>query len=118
MNEFQKAIALTILPQISEAASNPFLRATNKNHQLGLFTPQPQPPLLSKRPTDSSHHGRRGYYFQLIGCDGRQYGGLYLLAEADEILASFRGHRGEVSAREFGSVAERVIKATATGRAA
>ena len=113
---------MLILPDFSYSSSNKFLRATNKNHQPGIFPTQselqPQPALLSKRPTDSSHHGRRGYWFQLVGCDSRQYGGLYSLAEADAILSAFKGHQGQITAADFGQVAERVIAATAAGRGA
>lgn len=70
-----------------------------------------------KRPTDFLHHARAGYWFQLVGCDGRQYGGLYSLVEAAAILESFKDCQ-VFEARAIGLVAKRAITATAAGRAA
>ena len=73
---------------------------------------------LYLKPQGTSHHGREGYYFQLYcGFNQKQFGGLYSLAESEKILDHFKEQRGQISAREFGLVAERVIAAS-VGRGA
>ena len=65
---------------------------------------------LYLKPQGPSHHGRKGYYFNVVcGFNGKIFGGLYSLAEAEEILKSFEGCRHQIAPREFGLIAERVI---------
>ena len=102
-------------------------------HQPLLFNysrPTPQPtagnqglkessqPLYLK-PQGTSHHGREGYFFNVVcGFNHKIFGGLYSLAEAQEILKAFENCRHQITPREFGLVAERVIAATNAGRVA
>ena len=102
-------------------------------HQPLLFNynrPNPQPTAgnrglkegsqaLYLKPQGPSHHGRKGYYFNIVcSFNYKIFGGLYSLAEAEEILKSFGHCRHQITPREFGLVAERVIEATNAGRVA
>ena len=74
---------------------------------------------LHLKPQGPSHHGREGYYFNIVcGFNHKIFGGLYSLAEAEEILKSFEHCRHQITPREFGVIAERVIAATNAGRVA
>ena len=74
---------------------------------------------LYLKPQGTSHHGREGYYFNIVcGFNHKIFGGLYSLAEAEEILKSFEHCRHQITPREFGVIAERVIAATNAGRVA
>lgn len=74
---------------------------------------------LHLKPQGKSHHGRDGYFFNIVcNFNHKIFGGLYSLAEAEQILKAFEECRHQITAIEFGRVAERVIAVTVAGRAA
>jgi len=74
---------------------------------------------LHLKPQGTSHHGREGYFFNIVcSFNHKIFGGLYSLAEAEQILKSFEHCKHQITPREFGLVAERVIAATNAGRVA
>ena len=86
---------------------------TSDDRQLAFFSGPVQPnaqPLLFK-PKDSGHHGRPGYYFNAYcGYSGKQYGGLYSLAECDRINQIFEPIYGEFAIERFGLACNRTLK--------
>lgn len=65
---------------------------------------------LYLKPLGKSHHGREGYFFNIVcSFNGKIFGGLYSLREAEQILKAFEDCRHQITPREFGVVAERAI---------
>ncbi len=61
-------------------------------------------------PAVAKYSGGHRYRNFRCGHNGKLFGGLYTLPEAERILSHFKGRRTRIDAREFGAVAERVIE--------
>lgn len=74
----------------------------------------PQQSILALYATPSQCKQPGGLNWWNIRCsyNRRMFGGLYSTAERDKILLAFDGRTAQVSPREFGAVAERVIAET------